>query len=490
MTPSTSALALDLYQLTTLLCQAHDGDLDLPPVGMGFFFRRMPKARNYVVSAGLRSIVEQCHSLRFSADELSTLQRHPMLGPALSTPAGQRVLADLAALDGFVGDIDALPEGTLAFAGPALDTRRKPIEIAGMPLSAYTPLVQVRTRLLFAKLIETPWLSRLNHLSMVASKTARVVWAATADGIDRPVYELGQRRTHPAAALDAAYAAYLAGCAGSSNLWAHHAFGIPAVGTMDHFAIQAAERPGVSPSETERAFFARFAALFPGAATLLVDTYDTWQGIAAAATLPGGRCRAVRIDSQVTPQTLARARKLLDDLGAPHVRIVVSDGLDEFRVQALAAAGADAFGVGENITCSPDAATGVGAVGKLVLNGHGCLTMKLARGSTKATLPGFLAVYRHSDHDLLTCDDEPAAGGQPLLTPVWRGRTQVGTLPSLQQSRTAVRAQVAQLPAALRDLSPCAPQDAWPLVLSDKLVARITHAAQAALSAPAAHETM
>src|SRR6185369_6962234 len=101
------------------------------------------------------------------------------------------------------------------------------------------------------------------------------------------------------------------------------------------------------------------------------------------------------------------------ELGAKSARIIVSDGLDELRVAQLSEA--DGFGVGENITCSPDAAVGIGAVAKLTVNGYGKRTMKLARGTGKATLPGRVQVYRFADHDLVALADEPApTGGRPL----------------------------------------------------------------------------
>ncbi|MBL9008312.1 MAG: hypothetical protein JNJ46_28890 [Myxococcales bacterium] len=488
---SAHVFGLDVYQLTTLIAHAADGRLhSSQPLWMSFFFRRMPRHRRFVIPCGLRSIVEHCQALRLTHEELSTLDQHPILGPALQSAPGRAVREALAAVDGFVGDIDALPEGTPAFAGPALSASREPIVIDGVPLIAYTPLIQVSTSMVQAKLIETPWLSRLNHLSMVASKAARIVCAARADGRERPVIEFGQRRTHPAAAVDAAYAAYLAGCRATSNLLATHRYGVPSVGTMDHFAVQAAERIGVPVYETERAFFQRFYELFPHASTLLVDTYDTWRGIRGAVGATAGRCLGVRLDSDVTPENVRKARELLQSLGAPQVSIFVSDGLDEYRVRELAQAGADGFGVGENITCSPDAATGIGAVGKLVQNGHGKRTMKVARGSGKATLPGRLQAYRFDDHDhVCGADEPPPPGGRPLLVPLWRGRELVAPLPSLDASRTSVQAQLQALPAAFTDIvrdgqgSDGSPPPTWPIVLSDALLAQVRELIHAAAHA-------
>src|SRR5581483_1765849 len=156
---SLSTLGLDAYQLTTLVAHA-DADRLAQRVVMSFFFRKLPAARNYVVFCGLRSIVEHARQMRFEPDELRTLTGH------------------------------------------ALSSDGKPISIFGAPLKIYTPMLQVRTDMMRAKLIETPWLCRINHMSMVASKAARVVGAAAG----KPVLEFGTRRTHPAAAIDAAYA--------------------------------------------------------------------------------------------------------------------------------------------------------------------------------------------------------------------------------------------------------------------------------------------
>ncbi len=493
-----AALGVDVYQLTTLIAHAAQGRLataspdrtdftdstgagESAGLAMSFFFRRLPRHRNYVVTAGLRSILGHCRDLRLDAEDLRMLDEHPVLAPALRSAPGQAVRAALARLDGFVGDIDALPEGTLAFAGPARRTNGEPVLIDGVQLTAYTPLIQVRTDLVTAKLIETPWLSWLNYMSMVASKAARVVGAAREDGVARSVLEFGQRRTHPQAAVEASYAAHLAGCDATSNLAATRRYGIPSVGTMDHFAIQAAEQIGIPVAQSEAAFFAAFCELFPHAATLLVDTYDTFRGITSAVQATAGRCRGVRLDSNVTPETVRKARALLTELGAAHVKIFVSDGLDELRVRELARAGADGFGIGENITCSPDAATGIGAVGKLVRNGYGKLTMKLARGSAKATLPGLLQAYRFADHDLLTLAEEPPPpGGQPLLQPVWRGREPVAALPPLAQTRASVQKQVAALPAQLRALEVATDPGPWPILISDRLLEIVVNLTAAA----------
>jgi nicotinate phosphoribosyltransferase len=464
---SLATLTLDAYQLTTLVAHADEGRID-DQLAMAFFFRRLPPQRNYVLFCGLRSLLEHAAQMRLDGEELQALLDDPLLGPALR----QRplVMSKLQEVDGFVGEIDALPEGTPAFAGPALRSDGRPWHCGGAQVNIYTPLLQVRTDLLRAKLIETPWLGRINYMSMVASKAARIVAAAAG----KPVLEFGARRTHPAAAIDGAYAAHLAGCTATSNVAAMRRYGIPINGTMDHFYVQAAEQAGESPLLSERTAFAAFQRAFPDNAFMLVDTYDTEHGIRQAVAASHGKLSGVRLDSNVTPESVARARALLDELGATQALVLVSDGLDEHRVAQLA--GADGFGVGENITCSPDAATGIGAVAKLTVNGAGKPTMKIARGTGKATLPGRLQVHRYGDHDLIALEEELVpSGGRALLQPVWRGRAAVAELPSLSEARAWVQAELARLPAAVRALVPPAPgaPPPWPLVASDGLVATV-----------------
>ena len=463
-------LGIDAYQLTTLLTHADEGRLD-HEVTMAFFFRRMPKNRGYVIFSGLRRILEHAAQMSLDEQELDTLESHAAIGPALR--ARPEVVAHLRQLRGFHGSIDAMPEGSAAFAGPASRTDGSPLVVAGAPLSIYTPLLQVRTDLVRAKLLETPWLGFVNHMSMIASKAARVVTAAGG----KSVMEFGQRRTHPAAALDATWAAWVAGIQATSNVAAYARWGITTTGTMDHFAIQAAERPGKTRAETEQQFFEAYARTFAGMpTTMLVDTYDTERGIRhAVAACPDDSLGAIRIDSNITPESIARARKLLAELGSPSTKIYVSDGLDEHRVAELRDL-VDGFGVGENIVCSPDAAVGVGAVAKLVVNGYGATTMKVAHGTGKATLPGELQVWRSPDHDLVSLAREPAPGSsaRPVLVPFWRGDTPVresSVRADLSLAREHCRAEVSALPDELRALD-CAGEHRK-LVASDALVAEI-----------------
>ena len=463
-----ATLGIDAYQLTTLLAHEAEGRLG-QELAMSFFFRRMPKHRGFVLFAGLRRILDHARTMALAPAEIDALLEHPTIGPVLT--ARPAVLGALRALDGFRGAIDAAPEGTPLFAGPGYRTDGSPLVVNGQHLALYTPMLQVRTDMVRAKLVETPWLGYVNHMAMVASKAARMVLAARG----KPVMEFGQRRTHPEAALDATYAAWLAGVSATSNVAAWAKWRIPATGTMDHFAVQASERPGETRAQAERGFFEAYARTFGGApVTMLVDTYDTERGIAhavEAAKATGVPLFGIRIDSNVTPATIARARTVLAELGSSATRIYVSDGLDETKLAELADL-VDGFGVGENVVCSPDAACGIGAVAKLVVNGYGQTTMKVAMGTGKATLPGELQVWRSTDHDLLALADEPGpgAGARPLLAPVWRGDGPVAKLPDPNEARDRARAEIAALPEELRQLEGA---PARRLVASDALAHEI-----------------
>lgn len=441
------ATHIDLYQLTSLIPH-WDAGLGSAPVTMSFFSRRLPRngagepVRGFLLWVGLRRCLQWLSEARFDESRLNQLEAHPLLGAALRQ---RPTLRDALLRWRFHGTIAAPPEGTPLWAGGAT-IGGQPVDEDGIRPSAQCPYLQVGTDLLSAKLIETPLLSIINQMTMVGSKAARIVLAAG----ERGVLEFGTRRTHPQAAVDAAYAAYIAGCAGTSNVEAHCRYGVPVLGTMDHFAVQAWEKPGVPRHETERAYFRQFYQAFPHNAVLLVDTYDTYgeqTGIRNAVAATDGNLRGIRLDSKITVPNVRRARDMLDDLGATGATIVLSGGLDEYSIAELAAAPADHYGIGERLVTSPDAPVGVGAVGKLCkINGKA--TMKLAKGSGKATLPGAVQVFRQDFVDTVGCADETLSG-TPLLQTVWRDHTALA-LPPLEETRRYALAQVRALPAALR----------------------------------------
>lgn len=446
------ATRIDLYQLTSLVTH-HAANHAADRVVMTFFSRRLPKreadgepARAFLLWVGLRRCLEHLERARIDDVSLEILKVHPVLGPALRRhPDLVHALRDWR----FRGVVRAPAEGTVITAGRAVRTDGTRLEANGVAPSAYVPYLEIETDLLSAKLIETPLLSWINHQTMVASKAVRIVRAARLAGPDRTVLEFGTRRTHPEAAIDAAYAAFVAGVHATSNVAAHVRHGIPVSGTMDHFAVQAWERPGVPVHETEEAFFRAFHETYPDDDTLLVDTYDTFgerTGLRAAVRATGRGPKAIRIDSSVSRETVHRARVLLDSLGAAHTRITISGGLDEDAIAALGDAPVDGYGIGERIVTSPDAPVGVGAVAKLSVV-RDRPTMKLSRGSGKATLPGRLQVWRQRGQgDLVSLEGEYHAG-EPLLHVVWDEHgPRPG--PTLAETRAYAAQQLAALPDA------------------------------------------
>lgn len=449
------ALMVDLYQIATLFAhQAADPARINQRVQMSFFSRKIPANRNYIMFVGLRSILE--HMKQFDHHTISemvwALSKHPMIGPVLASHAD--IFSEVK-FDDF--NLLSMREGTIAFAGPGFRENGQPFTINGKHINVYEPFMQVETNFILSKLIETSWLSYINYESMVASKAARVVTASQG----KPVLEFGQRRTHPKAAVDAAYAAYIAGCAGTSNVAAFVKYGIPAVGTMDHFAIMASLNGNDRRSKdyAELSFFDEFTKIFPEHATLLVDTYHTDDGIANAIMGTAKKLKAIRIDSNVSVKSVQDARALLDAEGCQHVKIFVSDGLNEVKVKELADY-VDGFGVGENITCSPDSATGVGAVGKLTVNGYGKQTIKVSEGSGKMTLPGPVQVFRNKERDIICLLGE-SFDGEELLT-------FTDTLPTVEESRSYAKSQLDMLPQEFKNVNPLAPACTRKIFVSDK----------------------
>ena len=322
---NTPATPIDLYQLTSLIPHFATGLAD-ESVVMTFFSRRLPRnpatrepARGYLLWAGLERCLDHLEEARFTDDDIDGLLAHPVLGPALNNhPALVQRLANWQ----FAGMVWSPREGTPLFAGPAVRLDGSPLEIDGVRPAAYCPYLVIETKLLSAKLIETPLLSFINHMTMVASKASVVAAAARKMGKQRQVLEFGTRRTHPDAAVDAALAAYIGGVAATSNVRAYLEHGVPVAGTMDHFAIQAWERPNLSRAQTEVAYFRAFHEQFPKRAILLVDTYDTFgqeTGIRAAVAATNGGPAGIRIDfctyARQYPQGQAAPRRIG---GHPH----------------------------------------------------------------------------------------------------------------------------------------------------------------------------
>jgi nicotinate phosphoribosyltransferase len=422
----------DLYELT-MMAGYYSAGMASERATFELFVRKMPARRAYLVFAGLEQAIGDLLKLAFSPDQIESIRRWPEFRHVDVT------VMDALALLRFEGDVWSVPEGTVVFPGETL-------------LRVTAPLPQ-------AQWVETHLLASLAYPTLVASKAARVVAAAAG----RSLFEFGARRGQgPLAGLLAARAAYLAGFTGTSHIEAARRLRIPASGTMAHSWVQS--------FATESEAFAAFARIFPENTTLLVDTYDTPQGVRHAAAIEPP-VRAIRIDSGDLAHEARQARSILDRHGRSAVKIIASGDLDEYKIAQLVAAGApvDGFGVGTELITSRDAPA-LAMVYKLVeLGGEG--KFKLSPG--KRTYPMAKQVWRLRDLNSRFCGDyatqaEETAEGEPLLIPILRSGRLVSELPTLESIRSRCRDQLASLPERLLGLDA---QADYPITYSDMLEA-------------------
>ncbi|MCV7235584.1 nicotinate phosphoribosyltransferase [Mycobacterium branderi] len=314
----TLGLLTDKYELTMLAAALRDGTVARRST-FELFARRLPDGRRYGVVAGTGRFLEALPHFRFDDAALTSLAEF----------LDDDTLEYLRGFQ-FRGDVDGYAEGELYFPG--------------------SPVLSVHGSFAECIVLETLALSIFNHDSAIASAAARMVSAAA----DRPLIEMGSRRTHEQAAVAAARAAYIAGFTASSNLEAQRRYGIPAEGTAAHaFTLL---HTGPDGPDEPAAFRAQVEAL--GAdTTLLVDTYDVTTGVANAVAAAGTGLGAVRIDSGELGVLARQTREQLDRLGATQTKIVVSGDLDEFAIAALRAEPVDSYGVGTSLVTGSGAPT-------------------------------------------------------------------------------------------------------------------------------------
>ncbi len=461
-----SSLATDLYQLTMAAGYWRQGLADRRAV-FHLFFRRPPFGGAYAIACGLAPALEALADLRFASDDLSYLA-------TLRGNDGKELFsADF--LDYLAGfelrcDLDAVAEGTVVFAGE--------------------PLLRVTAPLLEAQLLETPLLNALNFPSLVATKAARVCCAAGGD----QVLEFGLRRAQgPDGAASASRAAWLGGCAATSNVLAGQRWGIPVRGTHAHSWVQVFAE--------EEAAFTAYAEVMPNNCVFLVDTYDTVGGIrraiAAGRELArrGHRLLGLRLDSGDLLRLSRLARQQLDQAGFTAAKVIASNDLDEYRITELKAAGAaiDVWGVGTRLVTAWDEPA-LGGVFKLAAleraEGGWRPVIKVSDDLAKCSTPGRQQVRRYYRDETAVGDliydldagiDDSAADfetgptGQQrvagdrwrdLLQPVLRGGVQIDQPPPLSDSRQLVASELASMPSAVRRLRGAA---AYPVRLEAEL---------------------
>ncbi|WP_112273780.1 nicotinate phosphoribosyltransferase [Lentzea terrae] len=417
------------------------------PATFSMFVRALPRSRGFLVAAGLADCLSFLEDFGFTDAELAALER--ITGLDVTPLAGLR----------FTGEVRAVEEGRVVFAGE--------------------PLLEVTAPLAEAQLVETALLNLVTYQTAIAAKAARCRIAAAG----RDVVDFAARRTHgPDAAMAAARASRIAGFAGTSYVAAADRYGLAASGTMAHSYVQA--------FPDEHAAFEAFAADFPASAVFLVDTYDTLTGvdraIDVARRMPANQPVGVRLDSGDLHTLSWVTRKRLDDAGLTGSRIIASGGLDEHSIARLVAAGApiDVFGVGTRMGVSSDAPA-LDSVYKLVdLDGRP--TMKLSAG--KVGIPGRKQVFRAAGRpaDVLAAhDEEVPRDHEPLLTTVVRDGRRVGPLRTetelVQDARDRFTADLAWLPAHARDLVDPTPVR---VRVSDRLHALTEHVRRSLASQP------
>ncbi len=365
-------LLTDLYEMTMMQGYFRNKDRN-ETVIFDAFYRNNPCGGGYAISAGLEQVIQYIKELHFDEEDISYLA---------SLGIFERDFLDYLRDFRFSGDIYAIPEGTVMF----------PRE----------PMVKVIAPIMEAQLMETAILNIVNHQSLIATKAARVCYAARGDGI----MEFGLRRAQgPDAGTYGARAAVIGGCIGTSNILAGQLFGIPVKGTHAHSWIMS--------FPDEYTAFKAYADMYPSACILLVDTYDTLKsGVPNAIRVFTEMRQAgipltfygIRLDSGDLAYLSKKARKMLDAAGFPDAVISASNDLDEFLIDSLKAEGAaiTSWGVGTNLITSKDNPS-FGGVYKLAAimgkDGKFIPKIKLSENTEKVTNPGNKMIYRIYEKD-------------------------------------------------------------------------------------------
>jgi nicotinate phosphoribosyltransferase len=364
------SLATDLYQLTMAQGYYKSGRADRNSI-FHMFYRSPPFGGRYVIAAGLQQFGDWLEDLEFSGAELDFLKS---LTGKDGKPVFDPVFLEYLSHWKFRGSIEAVPEGTILFP--------------------HEPMVRVRAPLLDAQLLETTVLAIINYQTLIATKASRVRLAAGND----EVLEFGLRRSHGLnGGLSASRAAYIGGGDATSNVMAAAHYNIPVRGTHAHSWVMAFD------SEDEA--FTRYATEFPHNLVLLVDTFNTIEGVRHAIDVGlrlrdrGADLMGIRLDSGDLAYLSTEARKLLDSEGFQSTKILVSNDLDERLIASLKAQGApiDIWGVGTKLVTAHDdpALDGVYKLAA-VENARGEMVerMKLSEQSAKTSIPGCLDVAR------------------------------------------------------------------------------------------------
>lgn len=370
------------------------------------FFRTIPDGGGVAIMAGVDQVIRYIKDLTFTDEDIAYLREKKLFN--------EQFLEYLRNFK-FACDVWSVPEGT--------------------PIFPHEPIVTVRGPAMQAQFIETMILVLVNHQSLIATKSSRIVRAAQG----RPVMEFGSRRAQGCdGAIYGARASYIAGCSGTACTIVDREFGIPALGTMAHSWVQL--------FDSEYDAFKAYASIYPESCTLLVDTYNVLKsGIPNAirvfneVLVPNGhRPRGIRIDSGDITYLSKKARKMLDEAGFPDCKITASNSLDEYIIQDMIRQGAcvDSFGVGERMITASSAPVFGGVYKLAAVEQDGVIVpkIKVSENIAKITNPGFKKLWRLYDSengkaiaDVITMHDEIIDDTKPyeIFDPehIWKRKT-------------------------------------------------------------------
>lgn len=408
-------LLTDLYELTMVGAYRAAGMRGRAVFEL--FVRRLPRARGFLVAAGLEQALAFLEDFEIGEPELGELER--------SGRVSRELLGRLRHLR-FTGDVEAVPEGTVVFENE--------------------PLLRVVAPLPEAQVVESRLMNLVHFQTVIASTAARSVLAAPG----RLLVDFGLRRAHGyEAGLLSARASYLAGFDGTSTVLAGVRFGIPLYGTMAHSFVEA--------HDSELEAFRHYARIDPENAVFLIDTYDTEVAARKVVALAreGIRARSVRIDSGDLAAHARRVRRILDEGGLRGCAIFASGGLDEYAVRDLVSKGApiDGFGIGTRLDTAAEAPYLDCAYKLEEYAGRA----RRKRSEGKATWPGKKQVYRVYDErgvmrsDLVTLANAREEG-EALLAPVMRSGRRLHAPEPLEAIRERAARSLGSLPDHLRAL--------------------------------------
>jgi len=442
---TSMSLLTDLYQLTMAYGYWKSGKAEQEAV-FNLYFRKHPFQGGFTVAAGLSSVIEYLQEYRFNEDDLAYIA-------SLTGSDGNKLFDD-----GFIDylrkmelqcSIDAIPEGTVVFPNE--------------------PLLRIQGPILQCQLLETPLLNLINFQSLVATKAARMRLVAKDDAL----LEFGLRRAQgPDGGVTASRAAYIGGFDATSNVLAGKLYGIPVKGTHAHSWVMSFD------SELEA--FETYAKHMPNNVTLLVDTYDSLNGVRHAVEV-GKQLRAtghdlagIRLDSGDLAYLSIEARKILDEAGFEKTSIVASNDLDEYIMDSLKIQGAkiNVWGVGTKLVTAFDQPA-LGGVFKLAAirtdSGEWDYKLKLSEQAIKVSTPGIQQVRRFRDasgfvSDMIFNIETPLIGKatmvdpydftknrsfdesvhyEDLLVPVFAKGQLIYKLPSVHDTRARLQQQLA-----------------------------------------------